>query len=642
MVSKIEDNINLLIETLVNSDSFLTVAKLSERLSVSQRTIHNYLNSSSFKLKIGNANLIKTPNKGILLNANKETKWKIKKNIKTEIPIRSHDKADFISILLLFLSSNNVYQPNQLEEKYFLSSSSLRSLINKINDFIKSFSCEITYERSTGFKIVGEERNIRSLLTFILLDHINGTQQQQGSSHSRLTLKASKSLEYFLNKSSINKLMQIIDNTELLFNTYLCDADYSLLAIHLIVIILRTRQKEYLKETRQKNIENTQEYLNARVIVRNLEQDFYLDLPEEEVINLAMILISLRKQVNSLPIDYEIKIVDKFIEEVGYKLNVDLSKSENLKRNLLTHLRPAITRLKHGISSNNLLIEKIKNEYTDTYIAVMMTIDKLEKEENVKFDANEIGFICLHILAEISERKDNIFSLDVALICNEGMSLELFLKNMIESSFPDINVSKIIRTSEAKKYNFIDYDLVLNSTNLDFNSPNIINISPQLSNYDIKMITKNIKTYKQQEYDDIIKEEHLLFFKDNLDSKDKIISKYCKFLEENNYVTENYYDSVIARMKINNTYVARGIAVPHGNPDFVIKPTIAIIILDKPTQWDHNKVQIILFIVLDNSHHKNFNLILRKIMRIAASNQKTQKLLNCKNKEDLYNIITSA
>lgn len=159
---------------------------------------------------------------------------------------------------------------------------------------------------------------------------------------------------------------------------------------------------------------------------------------------------------------------------------------------------------------------------------------------------------------------------------------------------------------------------------------------------DLNAIQSFISNLSETNVTEIIDDDYLIFFKDNIDNKDELIIKYCDYLFQNGYVTQDYYPSVLSRMKINNTYVARGIAVPHGHPDHVIKSTIMIIILDNKIKWYEHNVQIILFIVSNNDQYQNYNTLLRKVMRIASSNEQTLSLLNCTTKEDVYKIIEDA
>ncbi len=639
----VRDKINELIQQLIKIDDYITVKCLAEFLGVSPRTIHNYLNSKQFKEKTKGATIMKTPNKGVKLATDAQQKLTIMSNLEKELPIQKHVVSDFLNILFTLLETNEPLDINELSETYYTSTTNIRNILNAIDNFMEPFSCKIQHKRNHGISIKGDEKNIRSLFIFILLNHFSDIScNNRITKDHRFNTTTINALNYFLKPEETDNIIDIIDLIEKMLESHFSDADYSLFGLHLLILIVRTKQGFYISETNDTKLMETHEYLYATMIKSQIESKLYIKLTSEEIIYLTHILLSLRKQMNSLSIHYELDIVDKFIKALGYKLNVDLTHSPNLKKNLLTHLRPAINRLKYGIASNNLLLDKVKHEFTDIYISVMTTMDDLEKEENIHFDANEIGFICLHIIAALSDHLPKDDAIKAVLLCNEGLSFEVFLKNAIESNIDNIKITHIIRFDNFQNENFDNYDLVINTTSLAIECKKEVKITPNLSMEDLKAIQSFIYNLNETSVTEIIDDDYLIFFKDNIDNKDTLIIEYCDYLFQNGYVTKNYYQSVLSRMKINNTYVARGIAVPHGHPDYVIKSTIMIIILDNKIKWYEHNAQIILFIVSNNDQYQNYNTLLRKVMRIASSNEKTLSLLNCATKEDVYKIIKDA
>ncbi len=636
------NKINDLIIVLLESDDFLAAHELAGLLDVSKRTVYNYLNSPIFLNKIESGELVKIQNRGIRLKVNKEQKRFILKRIHQELPVQKHVVSDFISILFLLLNSKNYIRLNDLSDELFMSSSNIMNIIKSIDEYVSSFACHIEVKKSHGIKLVGEEGNIRSLYQFLLLNDFDSMNSDVTISHKRLNQTASTSLSYLLEEKDAQTIIGFVEYIETLQSTHFSDIDFNLFIIQLLIIIKRNQIGNRLINQKQLQLINSQEYLYATLLNAKIEEHFYITLSEDEINALALIILSLRKQEYSLPLNYELNIIDKFMERVGKKINVELKESKDLRQSLLVHLRPAIHRLKHGITSHNLLLEKIKYEFTDVYIAVMTTIDDLEREENIYFDENEIGFICLHIIGALSNLKEHTDALKAALICNEGLSVEIFIKNMITNRFNNIRIDSIYNSANLDDVNKGQFELIINTTSHKLDLINEVVVSPQLTIEDFRAIDTFLDQHSNKHNLEIVKTQLLSYFKDDVSSQKELLEKYSNYLYENGYVNEHYYASVLDRMKINDTYVARGIAVPHGLPENVLESIILVIILDEPIDWGENKVQIVLFFVSDNEHPQEFNFLLRKLLRVASSNEKTERLLNSKNEEEVYNVISRA
>lgn len=636
------NKINDLIMVLLESDEFLAAHELAELLNISKRSVYNYLNSPIFLNKIESAELVKMQNRGIRLNVNKEQKRTILKRIHQELPVQKHIVSDFISILFLLLNSKNHIRLNDLSSELYMSSSNIMNIIKSIDEYVSAFACHIEVKKSHGIKLVGDEENIRSLYQFLLLNDFDSLDSGTSISHKRLNKTASNSLLYLLEEKEARTIIGFVEYIETLQSTHFSDIDFNLFIVQLLIIIKRNQLGNRLTNQKQLQLINSQEYLYATLLSAKIEEHFYITLSEDEINSLALIILSLRKQEYSLPLNYELNIIDKFMERVGKKINIQLVDSKDLRQSLIIHLRPAIHRLKHGITSHNLLLEKIKYEFTDVYIAVMTTIDDLEREENIYFDENEIGFICLHIIGAVSNLKEHTDALKAALICNEGLSVEIFIKNMITNRFNNIRIDSIYNSANLDDVSRSEFELIINTTSYKLDLINEVIVSPQLTTDDFTAIATFLEQHSNQHDLEIVKTQLLSYFNDDVSTQEELLEKYCNYLYENGYVNENYYESVLDRLKINDTYVARGIAVPHGLPENVLQSIILVVILNEPIDWGENKVQIVLFFVSNNEHPQEFNLLLRKLLRVASSNEKTERLLNSKNEEEVYNVIIRA
>jgi transcriptional antiterminator len=347
-------------------------------------------------------------------------------------------------------------------------------------------------------------------------------------------------------------------------------------------MILRINNSNIYTDSEKDNLVNTKEYYLSELLKIYIEKDFCIKIDKCELKYLTNILSNKRHIDNNIIEVDQIIYIKKFLKSLSTRLNIDLTNDEFLIDNLSKHMKPAIERMKIGISSSNPLLDTVKSKYTDIYVSVITSIEEIEDYEHIYFDSNEIGYICLHIIAAINKPSNQI-KYNTALICNEGLSVEIFLKNLIEISFNEIQINKIYRNLNVLTELDSKYDLILNSTNIILQSKKSINISTIPNKED--NIKINNFFLKKNKLSNNSSNKLLSFHLDSCENSYELIQKYCNYLTINNFTTDNFYQTVIQRFKISNTYIARGIALLHGSKSEVSESTLLVIKLNEVIEW---------------------------------------------------------
>lgn len=118
--------------------------------------------------------------------------------------------------------------------------------------------------------------------------------------------------------------------------------------------------------------------------------------------------------------------------------------------------------------------------------------------------------------------------------------------------------------------------------------------------------------------------------------KNDIIDKLIEMLKVNKCVDDQYVLSVYKRESMGCTLLKCGIAIPHGYPEHVSKPAIAIAKLMKPIRWEGNLETDLIFMIAINENSKDCLIDLFK----AITNKDTiNKLKEAKSKEEIKEII---
>ena len=466
-----------LLNILVEEQNFQTVAELAEQVAVSSRTIHSDLQDTSFLQLLHGAELIKKPNIGIRLHCTQKQREAIyrqlqKNRFETSVPLEKGN--DLHTVLHMLLTYRDAIRMEDLADALYRSKSSLTTVLEEAERLAENYDCRLRKRSNYGLSLEGHEEDIRNLF-YRFVD----TLPMQGYQHNDLDVRLPDALyekmKMVFDVQMIRMIIPIVKSSEINLNTHYCDYDFGMLILKCCILLTRCQiDRSVQKQTTIST--DLQEYYVATIMKLKMEQTFHVSLPEEEIYYLERVILSTRKQQNQEQFqELDSAMLDRFIYLVSERLNVDLSEDKQLKQNLCNHMKPAIRRMKYGISSENPLLEAIKTKYTEVYVAIMTTIDKIEEREHIYFDANELGFICLHIVGALN-RSRNIRSIRCLLICDAGITFESYIKSMVETSFREIEIVNIIGSDEMKKETGHQHDLILNATTNRLHASNIINI----------------------------------------------------------------------------------------------------------------------------------------------------------------------
>lgn len=631
-----------LLNILIEAQDFLTAAQLAKQLQVSIRTIHNDLLDPDFIKLLHGAAVTKKPNIGIRLECSKQQKEAIFRTMQSnrfEASVRQKAKDDIHSILQLLLTSENAIRLEDFAQALYRSRSTLTPLLEEVEQLLDRYDCTLLKKGNYGYSLKGREEDIRHLFY-----HVVETMPIQEYQHNHLDVRLPDELyqqmKQVFDDRMIRCIIPIVKSSEINLNTHYCDYDFGMLILKCCILLCRCSIGKPVQCPKEIRVD-LQEYYVATMMKLKLEQEFQITLPEQEIHYLERIILSTRKQHNQEQfLEFDSAMLDKFIYLVSERLNVDLSADPQLKQNLCNHMKPAIRRMKYGISSENPLLEAIKTKYTEVYVAIMTTIDKIEEKEHIYFDANELGFICLHIVSALNRSK-NIRSIKCLLICDAGITFEAYIKSMVESSFREIEIQNVIQSDEATQDMLDAYDLILNSTRHYLHASNIINIDQiftESSSTQIRhwIFAKEIEhTLELQTLFD----SYLSYFQDDCKNRSDLIHKYCTYLLNNGYVTDEFEDSVYERIHYSSTAIGRGVAVPHGTKKAVRNSVILIIKLNHTIHWDDQLVDLVFFAAIGEDINSEYNKIFRRIVRIVSDDEQTHILKSCNSLEEIRKLL---
>lgn len=635
-----------LLTILINANDYITSQEIATQLHVSSRTVFNDLNSDAFRKVLNGANLIRKEKTGIKLEANEKQFKRISYILYDNDFIFAEKNGYFTEVenlLLYFMHTKNTTTKKELADNMYVDQNNLEPYINKANSYIKDTNVVIESKQGLGITLVGTENNIRKMFKRLISDILKkDTKFNAQAVIDRVSNSSHHYLELIFGKDILNGVMEIVSISEVNLNETYTDFDFENLIIKQCIRLERIQNNHRLMTMRRFN-NDVREYLIAQLMNAQIKNRFNVSLDEFELNDLTENIISTRRiNYNSYSSNMtENSITNEFTRLISAGLGIDLTNDTELAINLIKHLIPAIRRMKYGIQIENPLLKQIKFEYTREYIIVMTCIEEIEKKQNIKIDQNELGYICLHVVAAVN-RHTKERTIKAILLCDDGLTFHSFLKSKIEHQFNEIKIIKSVPTTDFARFDTEEYDLLINASKQVYNnSTKTIQISMLLTDLDQNTIRAWIIN---REYQLLTSLEHeirknIFFFKDKANSRDELIERYSKFLEIDGYVTKEFSESAINREQTISTALGRGIAIPHGSDDFVINSATLIIQLDHPIDWDNQSVDLIFLLAINKSDIHEFRYFIEKVYSIITNENQLKRLKTAKSTKEIETLL---
>lgn len=472
----------------------------------------------------------------------------------------------------------------------------------------------------------------------------------------------------------MNKVIIVIKNQYRFINNGL----YMVLATHIEEAIKRIRNEKNIINPSLENIKEnmSEEYDLARYVVTIIENIAKISLPEDEIGYIAYYIYKFC--MNEETMDKKVKVVivthgkvgiemSKVVNQIlgtmctyGIEFPMDMPPQKGIEKVMedikALDLKNDILML---IDMGSLVIlgEKIEEELglkckvinrVDTILAMEAGKSAVIEGKNLDKIVEDLKKNKYYsIVSNKNYKSKDVNKKDLVLtLCLSGRGTALSLKNRIEQKLLKENIESI----EVKALGVIDdkkveekikeleteYRIIAICGTLETE----INDIPFIPYTDIlkgngidKVIqySKYKKDKKENKLENLIYEELIL---DDIEgvSKEYIIDTLVAKLEEGGFVDSKYILSLYKREAMGGSVLGGKVAIPHGLPEHVIKPAIAIAKLNKPIVWDNEfMVEAVVLIAIKENNKIEIKALFKKL----SEENFLDELKNTKNKTEI-------
>lgn len=640
-----------ILNILLNTDAPIKSSELSEKFEVSIRTVQNDMGSIKYFLKQIKVTLSSKSNVGFWIENLCENKEKIIEYMNSDISFVEVDERQEYIIAKLLNNSGSTFTTKLFSDELLISNAAAYRTLEFIESWLSKFDLKLFRKKGLGIKIEGSEINIR----YAMFSQISENDCKKFNTDSNIKdeamLKRIENISYYINnidKNEIHELIKILNNVEDINNDLLIGREYQNLVINLIIILSRIKKGHVIRELEKQNLNELKEFKIASNILIKMKECFGINYNENEIYNLTRIFIGNRHktdddtmhQIKHFNSKEYLKISNEVINYIENELNIHLGDDNNFALNLKLHLVSTMKSVKFGIRIMNPLLNEIKMSYPYAFNIALDIIKRINEKYSLKMDENNAGYIALFIQGIMEENEyKKLRSINTYLVCNSGLGLVNLLSIQIKKRFNEINIVKLTSQKKLQKELINSQkserpELIITAIPIVLNTDIfIVQVNPILSEKDICRIDNAVKkimlSKQSSEKKGALRKyinKDIVYKNTKFDSRYELFKFISDDLVKKGYVTKEFEESLFKREEMSSTYVSNSVAVPHGSADFVLKPCIALISLDKPIAWDGLKVTTVFLCAFDLSVDNDSEDIFQELYS-AIENKKQLKML---------------
>ncbi|KMY49735.1 BglG family transcription antiterminator [Peribacillus loiseleuriae] len=502
---------------LVQTDSYVTVQELAQTFNVSKRTIYNDLTKINDWLKeSGHPGIRQVREQGLYLDEN------VKEKMVAQLPISNNPYYEYSPserkawVYIYIVAQEHFYYLAEFMELFQVSRNTILEDIKKLKEEVNDFRLQLVSEHRQGYKIKGDESDIRRVLTHYLtfVTPDNGWYEIIADSTSANTSEEKRLLRPYLifNNDEMRLVKHLLIEYERKSHIEFTDEILNNLVIWFYLFFKRIKQVQYVKidSVEKEVIKSTEAFEGANIFCSHLSREININIPDVEVYYIAKYLLSAKVNYDLNP-QYEenkemkllFQVVEKMVSDFQLYAAVNFFEKERMIKNLFVHLKPAYYRVKYGIEIENALRESVEQNYPEVYRLTKKVIHHFENLINQPVTDNEITYIAMHFGGWL--RREGIILSSVRkkllIVCTSGLGTSRILESQLEGLLSEVDIVGAISLRDYEKQAF-SVDFIVSTIPLSDRGIPVFVVKPILDNKDKEKLLRKINSLNNETHID--------------------------------------------------------------------------------------------------------------------------------------------
>lgn len=456
---------------LIHEQTFIPINTIANQLGVSPRTIQYDIAYIEQYAETYHYNVSRNKAAGIkVTTANTTILNELEHNLTNQIHFSKDERLTHIA-LKLFETTDPV-STKQLAHDVNVSRRTIADDIKMIQAQLDQYHLKLNYVHNKGFNIIGEEDHYRKAYAHFIHQYMKQAAPfiEADTFNSESIALVRRAIIKTLNSESYHLVQSAIDG----------------LIYHILIAIQRLNEN-FSFDIPINEIDkwrHTNQYAIASKMIENLERSCSVTFPESEIIFITLHLLgskmtdcTISTNINEQHVLSE--NIQEFITCVSQELGIDMSNDHKLHTSLLTHIKPAIHRIKYDMIQANPLKQEVYKRYPQVVDAISKHISTIEKDTAISFNEDELTFIAIHFASSMERGATNKqLMIKVVLLCGSGIGTSQLLKSKLNHLYPEFNIWDAYSIYQLDEKQLIqnNIDYVISTVPCDISVVPVINV----------------------------------------------------------------------------------------------------------------------------------------------------------------------
>jgi len=612
-----------IIKLLLSANTFMSSYSIAESTGINRRLVRNEMLNIKIILQVLGYTLVSKSSRGYMIepifpNTIQELVEKIdqfRDHHYNEIPTLPKERENYIICRLL--KSTDFVKVDALAHELAISRSSVSNDLKKVKKIIAKDNLTISSKPNYGIKISGSEIDCRKPLVDIFFGNFKNSAMFYDL------------LRYSNDDNPIieNIILHIIEDSQIeISDVSLCDF---LLCVS--VNITRMRLGFFLNETIPiDDVKERVEFTAANKMAKALEEKFGFTIPQAEITQIGIELISKRSSPNLVFYQKERvqTLAEEALNEIYNITRIDLRNQIDLKKELTRYNQGTLIRQRFKTKLRNPLFLEIKQKYALGSELANIISTVFVRNGNAPLSISELSYFAIMLNTALNLGKQT--KKRVLLVCGFSNGATRLIQWQIAQRFgSEIIISNCTPYYKLRHENLLLYDFIISTIPIH-NTLAIphLNINPIMEEDDFnnienylaytfynhgietcfhpKLFQANLRARKQQE----IFANFYKLVKNQFATSNSVLKNA---LTENKGILINEYDNLIAVIRYNK-------AICNTN-------VVSVIINNKKLGGHKKDLQIFVLIAFKEKDTHLAKAINNAIMQLSKNEEAVKKIL---------------
>lgn len=499
---------------MLKEEQVIPVKELAARIGVSKRTVQRELEYIGSSLKPYGITFETKTGAGVWLSGSAEDKKRLFEELQgTDTYDVGNREERRKRLILEILKEKGLKKLFYYSSQFQVSEATVSTDLEAVEGWLKEYGLIVTRKPGSGIEVNGTEKSYRRAIRAFIEENIDTRMLRESYEVEDAAMQQELKLGnmgQILRDDVLKRVIGCIGSVEDERVLTLTESSYVGLALHVSIAMSRIMKNEIIepKDDWSRELAEDKDYRLAEEIVRKLEEEFEVEIPEIETTYICLHIKGAKHQNiewnGSRSIEMErrelLDLVNEMINAYDSEHAFSIKQDNEFIQGLLAHLQPTFIRLIYDMKISNPVLAEIKQSYPEIFERSRRAAAVLEKWIGKQVPETEIGFLTIHFGAaqvRLEGKKENLRQVSVGIVCASGIGISRLMLSKLEKIFKDSIQMEAYGQNDITPYIAGKTDFFISSISLKHLDADVLLVNPLLSGEDMEHIRQKVFHYER-------------------------------------------------------------------------------------------------------------------------------------------------